>query len=243
VLETISEKKIQHTSDSSTADYYVADVAGANDYYSFGMLMPSRSYSAGSYRYGFNGKEDDNEVKGNGNQIDYGFRIFNPRVGRFLSVDPLSRSYPQLSTFQFSSNSPIASIDLDGNETKYYVINMLEASGASGLKLPARMSVLEDKAKESGKSNDETVFAIFSTKKFVGTDHKVHTTTVLLETVHIPAPPEKEGLFARIIHGLLSGDESKTEKKAMSFMEVVQMGTQLIIISCLKPLLAVKSLI
>jgi len=52
------------------------------------------SYEAyGYYRYGFNGKENDNEVKGSGNQQDYGMRIYDPRLGRFLSVDPLYREY------------------------------------------------------------------------------------------------------------------------------------------------------
>ncbi|MEZ2442984.1 RHS repeat-associated core domain-containing protein [Chitinophaga sp. RCC_12] len=46
------------------------------------------------YRYGFNGKENDNEVKGEGNQQDYGMRIYDPRLGRFLSVDPLTKGYP-----------------------------------------------------------------------------------------------------------------------------------------------------
>jgi hypothetical protein len=39
--------------------------------------------SSGSYRYGFNGKENDNEVKGAGNQQDYGMRIYDPRWGSF----------------------------------------------------------------------------------------------------------------------------------------------------------------
>lgn len=88
--------------------------------------MPGRSYtsSSSSYRYGFNGKEKDNEVKGDGNQYDYGFRIYDPRVVRFLSVDPLTKSYPELTPYQFASNSPIANIDLDGGEAKYYVINL-----------------------------------------------------------------------------------------------------------------------
>jgi RHS repeat-associated protein len=81
------------------------------------MLMPGRGYSAtGAYRYGFNGKENDNEVKGEGNQQDYGMRIYDPRLGRFLSVDPITKSYPMLTPYQFASNSPIASIDLDGKE-------------------------------------------------------------------------------------------------------------------------------
>ena len=46
-------------------------VVSLSDYYPFGMGMGGRSYSAGDYRYGFNGKENFS----NGNDYDYGFRI------------------------------------------------------------------------------------------------------------------------------------------------------------------------
>lgn len=83
--------------------------------------MPGRSYTAPNtkYRYGFNGKENDNEVKGTGNQIDYGNRIYDPRVGRFLSVDPLIAKYPELTPYQFASNTPIQAVDLDGAESMF----------------------------------------------------------------------------------------------------------------------------
>lgn len=100
-------------------DYYTADVITANDYAPFGALLPGRNYNAPSakdYRYGFNGKENDNEVKGEGNQQDYGMRIYDPRLGRFLSVDPLTKNYPGLTPYQFASNRPIDGIDLDGGE-------------------------------------------------------------------------------------------------------------------------------
>ncbi|WP_222845224.1 hypothetical protein, partial [Flavobacterium piscinae] len=42
------------------------------DYYPFGMLIPNRFDSIEDYRYGFNGKEKDDEVKGEGLQLDYG---------------------------------------------------------------------------------------------------------------------------------------------------------------------------
>ncbi len=91
------------------------------DYYPFGMVPPGRQYTAGlGYRYGFNGKENDNEVKGEGNQQDYGMRIYDPRLGRFLSVDPLSKSFPHYTPYQFAGNKPIAFIDLDGGEDKHY---------------------------------------------------------------------------------------------------------------------------
>jgi len=87
------------------------------------MVMPGRKFpNSSNYRYGFNGKENDNEVKGDGNQQDYGMRIFDTRLGRFLSVDPLTRDYPMLSTYSYAENQPIWAIDLDGLE-KQIVIN------------------------------------------------------------------------------------------------------------------------
>ncbi len=79
--------------------------------------MPKRQVNTPNYRYGFNGKENDNEVKGSpGSQQDYGMRIYDPRLGKFLSVDPMTRSFPMLTPFQFASNNPIQNIDLDGLE-------------------------------------------------------------------------------------------------------------------------------
>ncbi|WPV68097.1 RHS repeat-associated core domain-containing protein [Chitinophaga sp. LS1] len=92
-------------------------VMSANDYYPFGMIQPDRSYSSGGYRYGFNGKEND--VKGDGNQKDYGMRMYDPRVGRFLSEDPLTPQFPELTPYRFGGNSPIAFIDLDGLEPPF----------------------------------------------------------------------------------------------------------------------------
>jgi hypothetical protein len=45
-------------------------------------------------------------------------------VGRFLSVDPIMKQYPMLTPYQFSSNSPIQNIDLDGKEGTRYTINI-----------------------------------------------------------------------------------------------------------------------
>jgi uncharacterized protein RhaS with RHS repeats len=55
-------------------------------------------------------------VKGEGNQQDYGMRIYDPKLGRFLSTDPIADEYPQLTPYQFASNQPIESIDMDGME-------------------------------------------------------------------------------------------------------------------------------
>ena len=81
------------------------------------MMMPGRKYSGGSgYRYGFNGKENDQDIAPS--VQDYGLRIYDARLSRFLSVDPLTYSYPWYTPYQFAGNSPIANIDLDGGEPK-----------------------------------------------------------------------------------------------------------------------------
>jgi RHS repeat-associated protein len=117
VLVTVSDRKlgIDNNSDG-VIDYYTADVITANDYYPFGMDMPGRKLG-GAARYGFNGKERDKDMN-SVTAYDYGFRIYNPAIGKFLSVDPLTQEYPELTPYQFASNIPIAGIDLDGGEFK-----------------------------------------------------------------------------------------------------------------------------
>jgi RHS repeat-associated protein len=87
------------------------------------MMMPGREYQAQPSRFGFNGKENDNDVKGFGNQYDYGNRILDSRLGRFLSIDPLQKHFPWFTPYQFSGNSPILCIDLDGLEPKINISN------------------------------------------------------------------------------------------------------------------------
>jgi RHS repeat-associated protein len=65
--------------------------------------------------YKFNGKEQDLETTGT-TTYDYGFRIYNPALGRFLSVDPISKDYPWNSPYSYAEGDVIRSIDLDGKE-------------------------------------------------------------------------------------------------------------------------------
>jgi RHS repeat-associated protein len=116
VLVTVNDKKLGVSSNNGTIDYFNPQVASAQDYYPFGMLQVGRSYNAGGYRFGFNGKENDNEVKGEGEQQDYGMRVYDPRLGRFLSVDPLTGTYPWYTPYQYAGNDPINYIDIDGLE-------------------------------------------------------------------------------------------------------------------------------
>ena len=92
------------------------------------MLVPNRHGSSNSYRYGFNGKEKDDELKGIGNSYDFGARMLDPRVGRWFARDPLSQKYPYDSPYMFSGNSPISMMDPDG-ERKRKITLIYDESG------------------------------------------------------------------------------------------------------------------
>tara|TARA_B100001245_G_C22893249_1_gene430518 strand:+ start:1202 stop:2086 length:885 start_codon:yes stop_codon:yes gene_type:complete len=78
--------------------------------------MPGRTFNSGDYRYGFNGMEGDDEVKGNGNSYTTFFRQYDPRIGRWLSLDPKMAKYPSWSPYVFNFNNPINLIDPRGDD-------------------------------------------------------------------------------------------------------------------------------
>ncbi|MGB1270252.1 MAG: RHS repeat domain-containing protein, partial [Flavobacteriaceae bacterium] len=95
------------------------DALAYNEYYPFGMLVPNRHASSAAYRYGFQGQEKDDELKGEGNSLNYKFRMHDPRVGRFFAVDPLEKDYPWNSPYAFSENEVINATELEGLEKRY----------------------------------------------------------------------------------------------------------------------------
>ncbi|NOQ76106.1 MAG: hypothetical protein GQ574_29150 [Crocinitomix sp.] len=79
--------------------------------------MTLRSETDGSgYRYGFQGQEMDDEVKGEGNSVNYKYRMHDPRIGRFFAVDPLAAKYPYYSQYAFSGNRVIDAREFEGLE-------------------------------------------------------------------------------------------------------------------------------
>lgn len=86
-----------------------------SNYYSGGMLMPNRN-GGENYRYGMNGMERDDEVKGLGNSYTTLFRQYDPRLMRWLSLDPEMARYPSWSPYVFNFNNPISFTDPDGDD-------------------------------------------------------------------------------------------------------------------------------
>jgi RHS repeat-associated protein len=84
------------------------------------MQMPGRKYNVGvgAYRYGFNGKDKDKDISEG--DLDFGARIYDNRLGRWLGVDPLYKKHSELTPFHFCNNNPILYIDLDGMD---FIVN------------------------------------------------------------------------------------------------------------------------
>jgi RHS repeat-associated protein len=86
-----------------------------------GLFVGFIKSDAKSYRYGFNGQEKCDEISGAGNSLDFGARVYDSRLGRFLSVDPLISNYPFYSPFLYAGNKPIYAIDINGEHERRYV--------------------------------------------------------------------------------------------------------------------------
>ena len=113
VRATVGDRKLL----TGTPGVFQADLKSYNHYYPFGWLQPGRNYSSTDYRYGFQGQEMDNEVKGAGLSVNFKYRMHDPRLGRFFAVDPLAAKYPWNSPYAFSENRVIDGIELEGLET------------------------------------------------------------------------------------------------------------------------------
>jgi len=119
----------------------------------------SENKKRSSYRFGFNGQEKVDEWSGSGNMYDFEARLYDPRICRPPSIDPLTKKYPHLSPYQWANNSPIRNIDLDGaedlpndilNRAKTYGVNMIKTA-TYNLMIAAAQSIVnftEYKAEE-----------------------------------------------------------------------------------------------
>ncbi len=117
VNTVISDLKEPQSTAGGVPTNFQVSLKSYNNYYPFGMMMPGRSYVPEKYRFGFQGQEKDDEISGTtGGHISYKYRIHDTRIGRFLSIDPLTAKYPYNSPYAFSENRVIDGIELEGLE-------------------------------------------------------------------------------------------------------------------------------
>lgn len=136
-VHVVGQKDLEITDHLANVRVTLSDrgqIRGATDYYPFGVPMPGRNViNSGGYRYGFNGMEKDDEFKGQGNSYTTEFRQYDPRISRWLSIDPKFTKYPEISPYVAFNNNPITYSDANGDDPEAQIrarfVERLEAAG------------------------------------------------------------------------------------------------------------------
>ena len=87
-------------------------VVRTNHYYPYGMSFAEGTF-ADKQPYKYNGKELDR--KSGLDWYDYGARHYDPAIGKWHVVDPMSEKYYSWSPYTYCMGNPINHIDPDGN--------------------------------------------------------------------------------------------------------------------------------
>ena len=119
--------QIRKAGSSYVADRFAADHLGSvralvrngqvlerNDYYPYGMRHANSSLTPSSAnRWRFSAKEI--QTTAGVNLIDFGARLYDDRICRWTSQDPLAAKYPAFSPYAYCAGDPVNFVDPDGN--------------------------------------------------------------------------------------------------------------------------------
>jgi RHS repeat-associated protein len=154
VISTVSDRKlmVQDAQNIGYVHHYTPEILSIGEQYAFGMSMPSRTFSVEDYRYGFNGKENQDELLGDDNAQDFGARMYDARVGRWWGLDPLASKSSGLSPYSAFANSPILMKDPDGKENVIYLTDLdLQKPDLTPAEYDAIICKLKDIAADANK--------------------------------------------------------------------------------------------
>ncbi|MGB3616668.1 MAG: hypothetical protein WBA12_00990 [Catalinimonas sp.] len=108
VLTTVSDRRTR-----DQQKQVAADVGTVNDYYPYGAPQPGRTLAGRGYRWGFNGQERDDEIKGEGNSYTAPYWQYSPQVVQRWNVDP--KANPAMSPYAVMAGNPIMYADPKGD--------------------------------------------------------------------------------------------------------------------------------
>ncbi|NVK66839.1 MAG: hypothetical protein HWE22_19760 [Flavobacteriales bacterium] len=152
---------------SKVEDLMIGKLTTINTYASQDYV-PASGNQGNDYRYSFQGMEHDDEIKGTKNSYDFGARILDPRVGRWLSLDSKASRAPGLTPYRFGFNNPVRYFDPDGNwETDGHFWTAFAVAAALGYDKETAFIIAK-----RAEHNDNYVHGSFTDVSFVtNTDH------------------------------------------------------------------------
>ncbi|WP_130736862.1 RHS repeat domain-containing protein [Flavobacterium sp. J27] len=97
-------------------DYFISPILEESHYYPFGLKHQgyNTDNAQPSYKYKYNGKELQDEL--GLNMYDYGFRNYDPALGRWMNMDNLAEKFITYSPYHYAGNNPVLNLDIDGNQ-------------------------------------------------------------------------------------------------------------------------------
>jgi hypothetical protein len=101
------------------------------------LLVPNPDTAAAVAKIGLDPAAQQYYLFGKDNQVLKADTLTGTTIARFLSVDPLTKKYPELTPYQFASDTPIRAVDLDGLEAAMvnygYRVTALLVTGSVGI--------------------------------------------------------------------------------------------------------------
>jgi RHS repeat-associated protein len=144
----------------------------------------------GGYRYAFNGKEKENET--NSGAYDFGARFLDVRLGRWMSVDPKFRVFPEESPFVFGGNSPVLFLDNEG-ETKIVYVHVTRKDGKKETLKVVDADYIEYKMEYiKGSENPSATYNSYDIEEHISYDESSGNYSNYSKTYHVRMPVGNE---------------------------------------------------
>ncbi|MBO9632280.1 MAG: hypothetical protein J7578_04125 [Chitinophagaceae bacterium] len=207
-------------------------------YYPFGLTMDaiSSTINKSPYlknKYGITGKEIQNREFNDGSGLDiydFGARMYDHKIGRFMTIDPLTETFKSWSPYNYVLNNPLQFIDPDGRKvtpvgsaefikTFNEAVDFLRSKGGAGM---------YDKLNDNPKINVtvKELPNIGAVSNFTITEVEWQPRTALATSVYDEQKGEADFYymtpaevlnheFAHAVYFLMNGTIDETQKKRL----------------------------
>jgi hypothetical protein len=157
-MAMVTDKKLQHSTDGTTVDYYLADVRTASYYSAYGAI--SKSFNDGQIDVAHNGQKRSTEISASAQTAL--FWEYDGDVGRRWNVDPVLKENE--SPYVVFGNNPIWNIDPNGADSLKY-LNNDQALDAMTIASKTLKRTLEKKQKIATQTTSNTASTLTSDVK------------------------------------------------------------------------------